>query len=167
MNKKRGIILGISLHDTKSELKEGDLVCIKDSVSYDNTFYTLRKIDPRFLKKEGTEDNPAMYIINDRKNNEPMNFERNELCKANYGVFDYDAYFKDSSKIKLGEVTPENMRNLKAKHLLEQDMLLSEIDNILFEDLIEMEIVGNVVEREVGFTYPGEMPTLVKYFVVG
>lgn len=153
-----GIILGYNLYDYKSELNVGDLVCIDDE------YYNLEKIDPRFLKKEGEPDNENMYIVFSKTNGEPMNFSRHEISKSNIGIFNADVWFKDNKKIMIGNISPTDLRNIKAKASIEWDIPYDKIDSIPTSDIIELTFHGEIIEKEITSLYPDELPTKVKYF---
>jgi len=155
----QGIILGYSLHDYKSILKENELVCI------DNEFYCLEKIDPLFMKNKGEEINPFMYLVRSKVNNEIMNFERSEISKANIAIFDSNAYFNSNKKIKLGDISPEDIKNIKYKYIFEWDLDSStNINDIHINDLIELTFEGEIIEKEYISIYEDASPTVVKYF---
>lgn len=152
----RGIILGVNLHDYRNELQEGELVFI------DNIYYKLEKIDKRWNKLDHEEDNHICYFVRSKINDELMNFERKEISKASISIFDSERYFLDGKRIKLGNISNENLRNIKAKALLDWDMPLSQLDNVHDVDLLELEFDGYVTEMDVE-DQEGVL-SIVKYF---
>lgn len=156
----KGIILGITLHDHKSQLKVNDLVCI------DGSFFNLNKIDNRFMKKEGESDNEYMYFVTEPVSGEPMNFKRDELSKANIGIFDSVQYFATGKKIMIGNIMSEDLRNMKARVAIEWDIPSEKIDSLTHADILELEFEGDVITKEVTQQYPDDLtpPTIVKYF---
>ncbi len=162
MSKQHGIILPISLCDRKSELKVNELVEI------DGLYYNLEKINPRYLIKDENEpDNEYMYIVKDKVTGGEMNFKRDEMNKSFYGVFDLEKYNNQKIKVKLGELFPSDLRNIKAKYILENDLSLDIIDDVKIADILFLEITGEVVSKQYENIYSDEAPTLVKYFKVG
>lgn len=152
----KGIILGVNLFDYKSEIKNNDLVCIDDE------FYNIVKIDPRWNKSEGEPDNKNCYFVKSKINDNLMNYERSEISKASIAIFDSVAWFSDGKKIRLGNITKDDLRNMKFKACLEWDIATNDVDNVLDADLIELEFNGDVIEKEI---YNYENPsTLIKYF---
>lgn len=146
----KGVILGVNLHDYKTELKAGALVWI------DNEFYKLEKIDPSF--------GDVKYFVNSKINNEPMNFERNEVSKATIQIFDSRIYYGEGKQVRIGYLSPSDIRNMRAKTVFEWDLPSSEIDNIHDVDLIGHEFDGETLiklEQDYeGITHP------VAYFKV-
>jgi len=130
----KGVILGVNLHDYKTELKTGELVCI------DNEFYKLEKIDPTF--------GDVKYFVNSKINNEPMNFERSEISKATIQIFDSLIYYGEGKQVRIGYLSPSDIRNMRAKTVIEMDLPSSEIDNIHDVDLIGHEFDGNVLIKQ-------------------
>ncbi len=155
-----GIILGITLNDYRSQLQVSDLVCV------DDIYYKLEKIDARYLVADGEPDNENKYIVSSKVNGEPMNFSRSEISKANIGVFDASKWFNENKRIMLGKVSNEDMRNIRAKHLIDFDLSLDLIDSVHNQDLIDLTFNGEVFEKEVVSQYIDELPTLIKYFKV-
>ena len=156
----KGVILGFTLHDYKSPLNVNDLVCI------DGNFYNLDKIDPRFMKEEGQADNPNMYFITEPVSGEYMNFQRNEISKANIGIFDYNEYYNNNRKVMLGNLSSEDLRNMKAKAAIEWEVPTDKIDTLNHADILEQCFEGEVITKEFHSQYPEDNtpPTIVKYF---
>jgi hypothetical protein len=155
----KGVILGIPLHDYKSELNANDLVYIKDNDMY----FNLEKIDARYGKREGEPDNEYKYFVKEPVSGELMNFKRDELSKANIAVFNYQEYYENNRKIMIGNIFPEDLRNIKAKHALEWDLPFENIDKIKNSDILELAFEGEQVTKEY-MAYPDYPATVVKYF---
>jgi hypothetical protein len=153
----KGIVLAIDLYDYKSELK------VKDLVKIDDIYYSIIKIDKRYNKSEGEEDNEYCYFVKSKQNDELMNFKRNEISKCNIGIFDSLEYFKSGKKIQLGQISLEDLNNIKSKALLEWDLPYSDINNVLFDDILELEFNGYIIQKEFTTHYDDTI-TLVKYF---
>lgn len=152
----KGIILGVDLKDYKSLLKESDLIFVDDE------FYNLEKIDQRWNCKEGDPDNVNCYFVKSKINGELMNFERNEISKANISIFDSNRWFNDNIKIRLGSISQEDVRNMKFKSVIEWDIPTEKVDTLTDFDLLNLEFEGEVIEKEI-YNYENP-PTLVKYF---
>lgn len=153
---KMGIILGIDLCDYKSELKQKDLVCI------DGDFFNLEKIDPRWNREQGESDNPNKYFVRSKVNGELMNFERSEISKSNIAIFDSKIWFEEGKKVRLGNVTPSDLRAMRAKVMYEWDLPIDSIDSINDEQLLEHQFSGNIIEKEI--TNYENPSTKVQYF---
>lgn len=153
---KSGIILGIDLCDYKSELKQNDLVCI------DGEFFNLEKIDPRWNKEPGEPDTLNKYFVRSKVNGELMNFERNEISKSNIAIFDSKIWFDEGKKIRLGNVTPSDLRAMRAKVMYEWDLPINTIDTINDEQLLEHIFNGTIVEKEI--TNYENPSTKIQYF---
>jgi hypothetical protein len=147
----KGVILGITTHDYKSQLKQNDLVSI------DGHFYNLELIDPRFMKRDDDIDNPYMYFIKEPISGELMNFKRSEISKANIAVFDFDKYYDKNIKIMIGNLNPEDLRNIKAKHALDWDVPTQKIDEITLADILELSFNGEIISKEISSPYPDDI----------
>jgi len=156
----KGVILGILLHDYKSQLKVNDLVCIDDQ------FFNLDKIDPRLMREEGQADNPNMFCITEPISGELMNYRRDELSKASSGIFDYDKYYNNNQKVMLGNINIDDLRNMKAKVALEWEVPTDKIDTVKIVDILEQCFDGEVITKEFKSPYSDDNtpPTKVKYF---
>lgn len=152
----RGIILGVDLCDHKCQLNVNDLVNI------DGDFYNIVKIDHRWNCKEGDKDNKNCYFVKSKVNDELMNFERSEISKATIAIFDSKSWFENGKKIRLGNISQDDLRNMKFKACLEWDIAANDVDSVLDADLIDLEFNGEVVEKEI-YNYENP-PTLIKYF---
>lgn len=159
----KGVILGITMHDYKTDLKVNDLI------SVDGHFFNLEKIDPRFMRNEGEPNNENMYFIIEPVSGQLMNYKRDEISKASIGIFDYDKYYNENKKLMIGNLNPDDLRNIKAKHALEWDVPTDKIDSITFADILELSFEGEIVTKEYSAPYPDAInttPTIVKYFKV-
>lgn len=152
----RGIILGVDLCDHKCQLN------VKDLVNIDGDFYNIVKIDPRWNCNDGDKDNKNCYFVKSKVNDELMNFERSEISKASIAIFDSAVWFSTGKKIRLGNISQDDLRNMKFKACLEWDIAANDVDSVLDADLIDLEFNGEVVEKEI-YNYENP-PTLVKYF---
>lgn len=139
-----GIILGVSLKDFRTELKKGDLVCYDEEF---DDFYTIIEINDKFLVKEKGTTNDAKYIVVNKVNGKLINFERNEISKSTLAIFDADRYFEDGVKIKIGNISNEDILNMKYKVLIEEDRPRSDLERIMKDDLIGLTFVGDIVKK--------------------
>lgn len=139
-----GIILAFSLNDYKSELKVGDLVCLDEEYE---EYSTLINIDNRFLCRPDEEDNKAKYIfISDL--GYKINFERSEISKAHLAFFDAKSYFNNNKKIKIGDISSEDLRNIKFKAIIDNNLEISDIDNLTSDYLIGLTFTGTVQKKQ-------------------
>ena len=159
----KGVILGNTLHDYKSQLNTNDLICI------DGNFFNLDLIDPRYMKEEGQSDNPNMYFITDPVSGNLMNYCREEISKAHIGIFDFDKYYQKNQKIMLGNIDVNDLRNMKAKTAIEWEIPTDKIDSIKIADILEQSFEGTVIKKEFYPSYPDSNtpPTTVNYFKIG
>lgn len=156
-----GVILGINLHDYKTDLKLGDLVVLDDGCE---DYYVIEKIDPRYGKLEGDDDTPFKYFIKSRFNNELMNFSREEMSKGNIAFFDYNNYYKNNKKILLGAISLEDLNHIKGKYAMEFDIAYSEFNKIQYDDLISQEFYGDIKIKDIDIN--NNSKTVIKYFMV-
>lgn len=141
----KGVILAMPINNKKDTLHKGDIVYIND---WDNKVYIIKDVDPRFLKKPTEDDNPAMYIL-ESENGEDMNFEREELTKATLGFFDADSYYTHNKYVKIGDIHPKDLRNIKFKALLEKDLHSSQINEITILDIIGLNFDGEIKKIDI------------------
>lgn len=137
----KGVILSIQTNNKLEILKKGDIVYVKDWL--ENGLFIIKDINNRYLKKDGEPDNPAMYIL-ESKNGEEMNFEESELVKAILGFYDSDAYYNYNKYVKIGNIHPSDLINIKFKALLEKDLHSSQIDQISILDIVGLNFDGEV-----------------------
>lgn len=158
----RGIILGLNLYDFTSELKVGDIVTIDGT----DDFYTLLKIDPRYGKNKGEEDNPYKYFVKSKFCDELMNFERSEISKANIAFFDYYEWFNNGKKKLLGIVSALDHNHIKGKVALNYDYGFSQFNLISIDDFIGLDFYGSIKEKELYLsTSPdSNVINVIKYF---
>lgn len=136
MNTK-AIILGYSLNDFKTPVKQDDLICV------DDVFYNIEKIDESLSPE-------YKYYIKNKINGELMNFAREEFSKANIAYFDYKAYHEFGIKRMIASVplyTQNSIKDIiyiKAKFANEWEMGRSEFDNIKSADFIGLDFEGKI-----------------------
>ena len=160
----KGIILGYEIVNIKKdELHVGDLVNRTDG--YDESFYTIIKIDPRYGKLPGYPDTAMKYFLKDKKSGELINFDRMELGYCHLSFFDYDKWKKDKKKILLGSIKACDMNYIRAKVAFEQDLGYSDLHNIPLEDLIGQTFDGNVVEDHIN-NETTSYTSIVTYFKI-
>lgn len=147
MTIKRAILLGYSLHDFKTDLKEGDLISFTDG--YDDRIYTLDKIDPRYGKRRDDPDTDFKYLVKGQYNiDQLVCYERSEISKAHIAFFDYYKYYKENKKILLGGISNEDLTYIKAKYANELEIPFSEFNTIKISDLIELDFYGSTINQE-------------------
>jgi len=152
----KGIILGVDLCDYKSELKVRDLVVI------DNIFYTIELIDKRYKKNKDEQDNENCYFVKSLINGSLMNFNREEISKATISIFDSNLYFNTGTRIKLGNISNIDLRNIKYKAILDWDLPNSDVDKMNDLELIDLEFEGYIIEKEVKDHFG--VSSVIKYF---
>jgi len=149
MTIKRAVLLGYSLYDFKSDLKEGDLVTFNDG--YDERIYTLEKIDPRYGKRLNDPDTDFKYLVRGQylNTNQLVSYERSEISKAHIAFFDYYKYYKEGKKIILGAISNEDLMYIKAKYANELELPFSEFHIIKLSDLTELDFYGFTINQEI------------------
>lgn len=161
---KRAVLLGYSLFDYKSDLKEGDLVMIDNG--YDDRLFTINKIDPRFGKRKDEPDTVFKYLIKGVYNvDQYINFERGEISKAHLAFFDYHKYYKEGKRVFLGGISSEDLNYIKAKHANELEIPFSEFDTIKLTDLIDLDFYGSTYNKEY-YNKNNTEVTVVQYFKI-
>lgn len=134
----KGIILPSKKITTKLE--------IDDIVLADKCYYTIVKIDPRYGKKEGETDNEYKYFVKSKVNGELMNFTKDELTPVVLGVYDYDKYYNHNIRFFLGNLKPDDMKELKYAVVLKYN--LKGIEDVYPDDLIELSFMGEQINDE-------------------
>jgi len=163
---KRAVLLGYSLRDYKSDLKEGDLVTIDNG--YDDQLFILDKIDPRYGKRKDEPDTAFKYLIKGQYNiDQHINYERTEISKAHLAFFDYQKYYKEGKRILLGGISAEDLTYIKAKHANDLELPFSEFHKISLTDLIGLDFYGSTVNKELYYeNSPGTGVTVIQYFKI-
>lgn len=139
-----GIILGVSLRDYTSELKIGDLVCVDEE--YDE-FSVIVDIDPRIMKNVGESDNESKYILLSKINNNKINYSREEISKASLAFFNSELYYNHNKKIKVGDISKEDIRNIKFKAILDYNLEIADINKITIDYLIGLTFNGYIDKK--------------------
>lgn len=162
---KRGVILGINLHDYKSTLNEGDLIVVDDGME---DFCILEKIDPRFGKLLNDEDNPYMYFVKSKINNRLINYERNEISKANIAFFDYHEYYNNGKMVLLGAISAVDINYIKGKYAVELDIPWSAFHLIKKTDVLGLDFYGTVEDVILDYDCSPDQLTQssIKYFKI-
>lgn len=149
-----GIVLAVNTNDYTSELKIGDLVTLDD---YDD-FYEIVDINDTIYDRK----TQYKYYIRSKINNNLMNFKRSELSKAYLAVFDLNSYYNYGKKIKIGNITQSDIRNMKFKYILEHDLNSNKINDVTLADLIGLEFFGEINNITINNMY--QRPETVQYF---
>ena len=162
---KRGIILGINLHDYKSILNVGDLVVVDDGME---DFCILEKIDPRYGKLEDDANTPFKYFVKSRTNNNLINYERSEISKANLAFFDYYEYFNNGKLVLLGAISAIDINYIKGKYAVDLDIPWSAFNTIKKDDFLGLDFYGIVEDIVLDYECSPDQLTqsIVKYFKI-
>lgn len=158
-----GIILGYTLHDFRSELKEGDLVAIDNG--YEDEIFVLEKIDPRFGKFDDEPDTPYQYLVRSR-NESLVEYERCEISKAHVAFFDYHKWFKEGVRILLGAISFEDITHIKGKYANDHELGFSEFKNITMTDLIGLDFIGECTTKDITYDTSPDVKHVIKYFKI-
>lgn len=155
-----GVILGINLHDYKSELKIGDLVTFDDG---HDDFYILEKIYNRYGDEPNAEESPLKYYVRSHSSDVLINFERFEISKAHIAFFDYDKYYNENKKILLGYINNEDINHIKGKLAVDYEIAFSEFDTIKMDDILGLDFEGIIINK----TYElADSKQVMKYFSI-
>jgi hypothetical protein len=165
MTIKRAVLLGYSLHDYKSELKQGDLVSINDGFEQ---IYLLDKIDPRYGKRKDEPDTDFRYLVKGQYNmTQHVAYERSEISKAHLAFFDFHKYYKEGKKIFLGGISAEDLMYIKAKYANDMELGFSEFNQIQMNDLVGLDFHGSTYNKELYYDHqPGTGVTVIQYFKI-
>jgi hypothetical protein len=133
-------------------------------IEHDLCYYTVIKIDPRYGKKNGEPDNEYKYFVRSKINGELMNFAEHEIKLVYLSVYDYDKYFNENKRVFLGNISPNDLKELKYKIILENN--LTSIEDVYPDDMIELKYEGEIIDKAIinDFDLDNTSTSTIKYF---